>query len=322
MFERILVPLDGSPRAEMILPQLGRILRHEDAEILLVRAVHVPPMPPDWGMATDDLRRRERAEAQRYLHDVALRFSERGVKVHGRVLQGRPPDAILDAASEEDVTLIAMATHGRSGLARFAFGSVAEKLLRSSDVPLLLVRSFRPKPDGDLEPMTPEELPFRRILVPFDGSATAAAGLGPAVKFAQLFNATGVILHVVPPYVPPGPILPGMEPLLPPEIPEPDAEEDSATAAAASRFEAVDLPAVRRTVIGDPASAILDHAFEAGVDLIAMATHGRSGVSRWAMGSVAERVLRASTVPMLITRASERDAKRAAAARPAFPRAL
>jgi nucleotide-binding universal stress UspA family protein len=310
MFERILVPLDGSPRAEMILPQLGRILRHEDAEILLVRAVYVPPMPPDWGMATDDLRRREREEAQRYLHDVARRFSEKGAKVHGRVLMGRPPEAILDAVYEEEASLIAMATHGRGGLARFAFGSVAEKLLRTADVPLLLVRSFRPTPEGDLEPQTPEELPFRRILVPFDGSSTAAAGLGPAVKFAQLFNSTGVILHVVPPYVPPGPILPGMEPIFPPAIPEPDAEEDGATAAAASRFEAVDLPVVRRTVLGDPASAILDHAFEEGIDLIAMATHGRSGLSRWSMGSVAERVLRASTVPMLITRASGQDARR------------
>ena len=303
MFRRILVPLDGSPRAEMILPQLGRILRHEDAEILLLRAVHVPPVPPEWAATADDLRLQERAEAQRYVHDLARRFTGEGAKVHARVLTGPPAETILRAAEDEEATLIAMATHGRTGLSRFVFGSVAEKVLRASDVPLLLVRSYRPTPKGDLEPLTPEELPFRKILVCADGSKTSAAAVTPAVKLAQLFDSQAVVLHVVPPYLPPGPILPGMEPILPPpDTPEPDSRKDPATAAAARRFEAVDLKAVRRTVIGDPASAILDHAVEAHVDLIAMATHGRGGVRRWALGSVAERVLRGAPVPVLLTR--------------------
>ncbi len=300
MFERILVPLDGSPRAEMILPQLGRILKHEDAEILLLRSYFIPDVNAEWATASAELRRQERAAAQAYLHDVARRFSGEGAKVHARILPGPAADAILKAADEEGATLIAMATHGRSGLARFALGSVAEKVIRASRVPVLLVRSFRTSPKGDLEPATAEELPFRKILVPVDGSKGAAAAVGPAVKFGQLFGSRGVILHVVAPWVPAGPILPGMEPILPPEIPEPDPEKDAATASAAKRFEAADLRAVRRTVVGDPASAILDHAHEAGVDLIAMATHGRSGVSRWAMGSVAERVLRAAPVPLLV----------------------
>jgi nucleotide-binding universal stress UspA family protein len=303
MFERILVPLDGSPRAEMILPQIGRILRHEDAEILLLRSYFVPDVNAEWAIASADLRRQERAAAQAYLHDVARRFSGRGAKVHGRVLSGPAASAILEAAEEEGATMIAMATHGRTGLARFALGSVAEKVLRASPVPVLVVRSFRATPKGDLEPATPDELPFRKILVPVDGSKAASAAVAPAVKFGRLFESRAVVLRAVAPYVPPGPILPGMEPILPPEIPAPDPEKDPATAAAAKRFEAAGLRAVRRTVVGDPASAILEHASEAGVDLIAMATHGRSGLKRWAMGSVTERVLRGATVPLLVVRA-------------------
>jgi nucleotide-binding universal stress UspA family protein len=302
MFERILVPLDGSPRAEMILPQLARILRHEDAEILLLRSHFVADVNAEWAVVSADLRRQERAAAQAYIQDVAGRFAGQAAKVHGRVVAGPAAPSILDVAREEGATMIAMATHGRSGLARFAMGSVAEKVLRASDVPVLLVRSFRETPKGDLEPATAEELPFRKILVPVDGSRAAAAALAPAVKFGRLFGSRGVLLHVVAPWVPPGPILPGMEPMLPPEIPAPVPEKDAATAVAAKRFEAAGLRAVRRTVVGDPASAILDHAREAGVDLIAMATHGRSGLSRWAMGSVTERVLRSAPVPMLVVR--------------------
>lgn len=303
MFERILVPLDGSPRAEMILPQLGRILRHEDAEILLLRSYFVPEVSPEWATVSADVRRQEREAAQAYIHDVARRFAGQGAKVNGRILPGTAAESILKAAEEEGATLIAMATHGRSGLARFALGSVAEKVVRSSPVPVLLVRSFRPTPKGDLEPATAAELPFRKILVPVDGGKTAATAVGPAVKFAQLFSSRAVILRVVPPYVPPTPILPGMQPVLDLDLPAPDPKKDPATLAAAKRFEAVDLEAVRRCAVGDPASVILDHAYEAGVDLIAMATHGRRGPARWALGSVTERVLRGATIPMLIVNA-------------------
>ena len=89
MFSRILVPLDGSPRAEMILPQLGRILRHEDAEILLLRVVDVPtPVPAEWAATVVEMRRREREESQKYLHNLSRRFAGRGAKVHARILAG------------------------------------------------------------------------------------------------------------------------------------------------------------------------------------------------------------------------------------------
>jgi phosphoglycolate phosphatase-like HAD superfamily hydrolase len=209
MFERILVPLDGSARAEMILPQIARILNREDAEILLLRVVNIPDSAGLVMKTT--IRHQEREEGQQYLHDMALRFTEKSSKVHARLAEGWPADVILETAKSEGATMIAMTTHGRSGMARWALGSVAEKVARASDVPVLLLRSFRRSPQGDLEPMASGDPPFRRILVPVDGSPTSMSVIGPAEKVAELYGSEVLVLHVVPPYAPPGAMLPGME---------------------------------------------------------------------------------------------------------------
>lgn len=301
MFERILIPLDGSPRAELVLSQVARILQREDAEILLLGVVNVPI---SIGRADLEPVRKLSLEAfQAYLHGIAERFRESGAKTHARVAEGLPADVILDVAREEGATLIAMTTHGRAGLARWALGSVAEKVARGAEVPVLLARAFRRVPSGDLEPAAPQELPFKRILVPVDGGPTSAAVVTPAEKLAQLYGSEILVLHARPLYAPAA-ILPGMEAALPLMTPPPPrAEEDEATEKAAERFRHAGLRVRRLSVEGDAASMILDVAKSEGVDLIAMGTHGRSGLSRWAMGSVAERVLRHAEVPVLLSRA-------------------
>src|SRR5579862_2222746 len=301
MFERILVPLDGSPRAELILPQIASILNREDSEIILLRIVNIPESA---GLVMNtNIRHQEREEAQQYLHDLAQRVGKKTFKVHARLAEGWPADVILETARTEGATMIAMTTHGRTGLNRWALGSVAEKVARASDVPLLLVHSFRRSPKGDLEPMVPEELPFRRILVPVDGSATSLSVIGSAEKFAQLYGSDVLVLHVLPPYMPPGAILPGMEASFPITRPEPvRSEMDAVTEKAAERFRHAGLHVSRLSVEGEPASEILDLSTNRGVDLIALGTHGRSGFQRWALGSVAERVLRHAEVPLLLVR--------------------
>lgn len=303
MFERILVPLDGSPMAEMILPQIGRILNREDAEILLLRVIDVPDAP---GLVVGDaIRYREEDEATRYVHDLALRLGTKAAKVHARIAHGHPAEVILETAKTEGATMIAMTTHGRSGLERWALGSVAEKVARASDVPLLLVRSFLRKRGGSLQPAVPEALPFRRILVPVDGSVTSMSVIGAAEKFGQLCNSEVLLLHVLPPYMPPGAMLPGMEAALPVTRPEPvRSNEDPVTKEAADRFRHAGLKSTRLSVEGEPASEILDLSTNRDVDLIALATHGRTGFGRWALGSVAERVLRSAQVPILLVRAT------------------
>src|SRR5437016_4847558 len=112
MFERILIPLDGSSRAELILSQVSRILRKEDSEILLLRVLDVPPMLRD--LETVPFLLKEREKAEKYLGEVERRLSGQGAKVRGRVEEGPAAVAILEVARKENTTMIAMTTHGRT----------------------------------------------------------------------------------------------------------------------------------------------------------------------------------------------------------------
>ena len=300
MFDRILIPLDGSPRAELILGQVARILRRKDSELLLLRVVEIPS-EVRLGQAPRAMCRaceRERADAQRYIDDLVRKLEERGARVRGRVVEGVAAATILEQATQERATLIAMTTHGRTGLSGWLVGSVAEKVARSSPIPVLLIRSFRPTPLGDLQPATARELPFRRILVPTDGSPAAAAAIGPAAMLAQLFEADVAALHVEIP-------MPIGEMGYAPVVNATPSEKDPVTAEAADRFGDFGLTAKRYTVVGYPAEVILDLTHSEEIDLIAMATHGRSGFSRWFLGSVAERVLRHAGVPLLLVPAGK-----------------
>jgi len=310
MFERILIPLDGSPRAEVILGQVAKILRREDSEILLLRILDIAQvlrgMEPGRRVDTEKLRDEERVTAQAYLEDLTRRISERGARVRGRIAEGTAAKEIVVQAAAERATLIALSTHGRTGLSRWLVGSVAEKVVRTSPVPVLLVRSFRRSPQGDFEPVTDGELPFRKLLVPTDGSPASEAIAGPAESVAQLFGSEVMVFHSEMPVV-----LPGAEIGVVPVLPQTPSETDPVTAALAARFQAAGLNVSRRTVTGDPASEILDVSRSSGVDLIAMATHGRSGFSRWFLGSVAERVLRHAEIPLLLARTGAQAGKSA-----------
>jgi nucleotide-binding universal stress UspA family protein len=143
VYERVLVPLDGSALAEAILPFAERVAGPLDAEVILVRVVE--PISPAEAMAsagvvTPDTYLVREMEARRYLQDLAGRLSEKGLRVKTRVEVGRPSDEILAAAKSAGADLVAMTTHGRSGLGRVLFGSVAEAVLRGSPLPVLMVR--------------------------------------------------------------------------------------------------------------------------------------------------------------------------------------
>ncbi len=270
MLERILVPLDGSPRAEAILVHLRRLLRRKDSEIVLFRVVEPPTTlnAPEYARLLDD----RRTEAKMYLQILKARLEDAGARVDARTAEGSPADAILEAAAAVKASLVAMSSHGRSGIDRWAYGSVTEKILRASGVPLLVVRSTPTRPEAEI----------RRILVPVDGSDSSLTALQPAAELASLFDADVVLVHVVDPESPSAP-LPQLE----------KAQEILREAGLKAEVE------VRQ---GDAATGILAVAEQQSVDLIALATHGRSGMSRWVLGSVAEKILRTSTLPMLVVR--------------------
>jgi nucleotide-binding universal stress UspA family protein len=143
MYERVLIPLDGSEPAEAILPFAEQIAGPLDAELLLVRVVE--PLSPIAALGTAEVVAADalffqQAKAKRYLEDVAERLADKGLRVRTVLGLGGPAGEIVATAQAQKADLIAMTTHGRSGLGRVVFGSVAEAVLRSAAVPVLLFR--------------------------------------------------------------------------------------------------------------------------------------------------------------------------------------
>lgn len=278
MLERLLVALDGSPRSEAALAAVRSILRRHPAEVTLLQAVEAPPgSEPVLAAHLNVLIGR----AEDYLGEKARELEALGAQVRPVVRVGYAAEVLLQAAEKETSGLLVLATHGRSGFQRWALGSVAEKILHASPLPVLAVRTA---PDV-------AEPAFRRILVPLDGSEPSLAVIPSVAELARRFGAHLLLLNVCE-----GPAC---------TVPVPEVTR----AWKALREAGVSAEPLMRQ--GAPAPEILEAAREQSADLIAMATHGRSGLSRWALGSVAEKVLRASPVPTLLVRETAPAAKRA-----------
>lgn len=143
MYKRAVIPLDGSPEAETIIPFVLEIAGPLDMEVVLLRVVQpTPPMVIEGTryMELEDVEER-RQDAEEYLAPVAVELRNKGVRVTTQVRRGYPHEEILGAAKESGADLIAMSTHGRGGLGRLLFGSVAEAVLRHADVPVFLLRA-------------------------------------------------------------------------------------------------------------------------------------------------------------------------------------
>jgi nucleotide-binding universal stress UspA family protein len=284
MLERILVPLDGSTRAEAILTELRVLLVRRDSAVILLRVVLLPTTmnPPIYARLLDE----RRAETRAYIQRVVDELEGAGATARGVVYEGDPAEAILAGAREQAATLIALTTHGRTGLARWDLGSVAEKVLRGGECPILVIRSFETADAGTTRERRPAQAAIRRILLPIDAGNLSLAAVGPATELASLCGAEMLLVHV-------------LDNDLGGELPIPDMERAQ---------EMVTAAGLRAEVVsdrGDAADRILAVAAERQADLIVMATHGRSGLKRWVLGSVAERLMRAAPVPLLLVRAME-----------------
>jgi nucleotide-binding universal stress UspA family protein len=275
MSERILIPLDGSETAEAILPQVQRFLKRHAAEVVLLQGV--PSLVPDFHFAVPG----QHEEVNAYIRKRTFELINEGIQAKGIVRGGSAADLILESAHAEHATMIAMSTHGRTGLGRFVFGSVAEKVLRASPVPVLLVRSF---PHAGPSRGRIEELPFRSFLVPLDGSEGSKSAIPLVLRWARPLDAHVTLLHVV-----------EQDPLAP-HWPAPGAAVRESQKALTEAC----IPNMLEERQGDPASEILRWSEEHETDLIVMSSHGRSGPSRWVLGSVTEKILRAAAVPMIV----------------------
>ncbi|HLY73962.1 MAG TPA: universal stress protein [Planctomycetota bacterium] len=283
MIERILVPLDGSMNAEAILPQVRRLLYRNDSEVLLVYAV-VPPTSENALLGAEPAL----TPAREYLVSKKESLEKAGVRVRAIVRIGSPVGVILDVVEEEKATLIAMATHGSSGFTRMLLGSVAEGILRRSPVPVLVLRpfwSYELVPRGGIE-----HRPIRNILLTVDGSDRSAMAIPGVLQLAELFEARILLMRV-----------------LETRKGKPATQEECEEAEAqlkelASMIEKKGVETLRLLEDGDPVEKILQAVKNQEVDLLALTTHGRGGVSRAIMGSVTEKVLRQAPIPLLVTR--------------------
>jgi nucleotide-binding universal stress UspA family protein len=297
----ILVPLDGSGLAEKAVPVAVEVARRAGAALRLLH-VHVPlaaePIYMEGLPVMDEHMRPVRRTHEQAYMEKALARLPRGLNATVAILEGSVASALADHARTSGAGLIVMTTHGRGGLERSWLGSVADELVRVSPVPLLLVRP-EPGPVSGI---------FRRILVPLDGSALAEAILEHAVRFGRLEPGTEVILlDVVQPVA--SDVWLSYAALSPSETVSVTQRQAHRAReyleSIARRLEAAGLRARPHVVVtANVAAAVLEMADVEQVDLVALATHGRSGLARLALGSVADKVIRGSRTPVLVLRPS------------------
>jgi nucleotide-binding universal stress UspA family protein len=300
MFERILVPLDGSAFGEQALRLATGLARRCHATIYVVK-VHVPPPLPTKGSRLYDpaVDQEARGTEASYLTQIADSIRDtNGLRVETALLSGDVVPALEDFVRERAISLVVMTTHGRGGWSRAWFGSVADALIRHLDVPVLMLRpesAGRPG-SGDLH--------FDHVLVPVDGSALSELAIPEATELGELFGARYTLLEVV---LPPFGIMP--DAIAPVVVYQPDIEVLRSDASAYLDRLAAPLRASGRevdtAVVIQPqaAAGILEEAVTRRADLIVMSSHGRSGWRRYALGSVADKVLRGASVPVLMFRA-------------------
>ncbi len=297
----ILVPLDGSTLSEQALPLALAIARGAGAKVHLALVHVAPPAPmgsePAPQYATLELGLREWETA--YLSSLATTLrSKVTVPVSSALLDGPIAPTLTDFARGNRVDLIVMTTHGRGPAQRAWLGSVADALVRSARVPVLLVRAAEGEAPRQTEPA------IGRILVALDGSPRSESVLPHAAGLARLLGSELTLVRVVMPAVVPLGPAPVYTSVPDPEVTEmlrQEAEEYLAKVSQRLREEGCQVTST--TIVAAPVAAtILELAQPGQVGLVALATHGRGGVRRLVLGSVADKVVRGAQCPVLVCR--------------------
>lgn len=300
MFKSVLVPLDGSVLSARALPFARRLAHAAGARVIAVRA-HLPT--DDLGLrleytelSLDKRSDMEREAAQAEFQSAIDGLRKDGLDVDGHFVEGRAADVIFDTAASTRANLIVMSTRGRSGLGRVLYGSVADEILRRVPVPVLLVSAACTRTWAEDQPLLP-------VIVPLDGSERAQRAVWPARDLAVSLGSELLLLSVV-------------ESIAVYPYRHLEAIGDLGELLEARAGHYLDLVAEKlrsdsavavstRIARGDAAAEICAVAREVGASAIAMATHGRGGIARLLLGSVATRTLHQSSVPVLIYRPVE-----------------
>ncbi|GAC1561023.1 MAG: universal stress protein [Herpetosiphon sp.] len=310
MEQHILVPLDGSLLATTAVPHALALARATNSSILLVhvsspdqRVRYDPNAEPDPCDPVADATGQPHAEAMReHLDRVAAALQRAGVAVGVTLLVGSPGRELVELVNRTaEITTIVMATHGRSGLRRWLWGSVAHQLLSACPVPLMLIRETAPAPAAPLTMAV-----YHRIMIPLDGSAFAEQSLVLARYLPGAFNATVYLTSVIPagneqPMIETGTVLTTLQ-----QNPtEAYTHRYDYLRQIADRFAQEHIDARPDVVHGTPAEGLLRTIRDQQIDLVIMATHERTLVGRILDGNVALQVLHDAHVPIILIRVPE-----------------
>jgi len=290
MYDHILVPTDGSDHAGRAVDHATVLAEAFDATVHLLTVVDIEAAAGPFSAGGVDEEYIEQRSADQREALAALQADlDDDIAVETAVVTGHPADGILDYVADNEVDLLVMGTHGRSGLRRYLTGSVAERVLRLSPVPVLTTRAAEEAPVGS---------GYDDILVPTDGSERADAAVAHALAVAGAFGST---IHAVS-VVNVGDIATGGELSVPSELlDELAAAATEAVEAVASEARSAGVDAVTAVSTGQPKHDLLEYVDANGIDLVCMGTHGRTGLDRVLLGSTAEALVRRSAVPVLTT---------------------
>ncbi len=302
MYKKILVPLDGSDLAECVLPYVESLASAEDKVSITFLYVITIDIPLASQKYKSSIEADARSGAESYLKRLFAKLKYKDIAT-SVITTGKAAEAIVDYADKENIDLIIMATHGRSGLSRWSHGSVADKVLHNSKIPVWLINS------NAIKRTFPRKGHKISILIPLDGSKLAEGVLKHVNALSSQMGKENVDIHIfravelfAPPFIYPPEMPINLEEYL-------QYEKKRAVDICAEYLQKVlrktekeGLQASYATLEGNPADVIIDYANKKDIDFIVMSTHGRTGISRWAFGSIAEKVMQSSPCPVFIVR--------------------
>lgn len=318
MFGNILVPLDGSSRAELAIPVAARLAQVSGGTVVLLRVVYTPDDYIAYQTLEPIMMQKslgvELEEARNYLDKLTHLDDLAGVHTKTDVFTGDAAATILSTVDEYHSDLIVMSSHGYTGMKHWIMGSIAEKVAQHAPVPVLVLREGKPL----FADHRPAEKASLRALVPLDGSARAETAIAPAAHLVAALSAPGKgALHLTQVIIMPdrGTVSQNeQEALLQQASQNLQSSVEEIRDGFMADYEAeLKLAITWSVTIDDDIAAGIVRVAETGdgaegasglegYDIIAMATHGYSGLQRWALGSTSERVLHATRLPLLIVR--------------------
>ncbi len=278
IYKKVVVPLDGSPLAEVALPYAEEVAGKMGSEIVLLTVLssEEPEEYQNHQKYSSEMVDTTRRQVEKYLEDTG----DKATKVGSATRVGNPAEGILDYVDKGQMCLIVMATHGRSGVGRWAVGSIADKVVRATiRQPLLLIRAKGTHPDVRAKRI------LKKALIPLDGSPESEAVIPYLSEVAQSLHMELTLLRVIT------------------KNNGNFAGADAYLQGWCRKFKEKGITTGYEVRVGSPAEQIIDLADELASDMVAMSTRGQTAVNLWSLGSVAQKVLLGGNTPLLLIKA-------------------